>query len=390
MLNFDIKELSNIKFSMQDLKDYYDKVKKYENLKWTPEGTDTLTHKVNKMYSWAIQSNLKDPTKPCPPYDIKHDDTVLGTFDNPTELVFGFGKYFIDAIPNIRQTVISAHPPGTTIQQHIDNTEFVKIHIPIKTNKNSFFVFENNRYNLEVGKAYLINTTREHGTINNGDDDRIHFIFKIPIETVNELLSTEWILDPNQIDFDIKKIDNIHFSQKDLEDYYTDIKENFDYLKWTMPDTPNTKLGGLYGYGILTNKDNPDECTDPPGSRKDKTRYNPLIKPTKMLKGFAKKLFDQIPYMEELVITGHPSNSGIPSHVDKDEHVRVHIPLYTNNDSNFIVNETVYILEPNNAYIVNTKRIHTTINNGKCDRVHLHFKIPIGKINTFLKKDIQI
>ena len=174
MFDFDIKELPNFKFSLQELKDYYAKVVQHDNLKWQPNSTNTLDHKVNNVYSWAIQSNLKDATKPCPPYDIKHDSEVLGTFDNPTELVFGFGKYIIDAIPDIRQTVISAHPPGTVIQQHIDNTEFVKVHIPIQTNDQSYFVFGDSKYNLQEGKAYLINTTNQHGTINQGDTDRVH------------------------------------------------------------------------------------------------------------------------------------------------------------------------------------------------------------------------
>jgi hypothetical protein len=390
MFDFDIKELPNFKFSLQELKDYYAKVSQYDNLKWQPNSTNTLDHKVNGVYSWAIQSNLKDATKPCPPYDIKHDTEVLGTFDNPTELVFGFGKYIVDAIPDIRQTVISAHPPGTVIQQHIDNTEFVKVHIPIQTNNQSYFVFGDSKYNLQEGKAYLINTTNQHGTINQGDTDRIHLIFKIPVDNVDELLNAEWILDPSQINFDCKKIENIKFNFSELEDYYDDLVDNFDYLKWTMPEVPGTNLKGLYGYAILTNCENVDERPLPPGMRKDKKAFDPIIKPTKMLKGFAKKLYDQIPYIEELVITGHPENSGIPPHADKDEHVRVHIPLYANNDSHFIINEHPYVLEPNNVYIVNTKRIHTTINKGSTDRIHLHFKIPIGKINIFLRTQINV
>ena len=44
----------------------------------------------------------------------------------------------------------------------------------------------------------------------------------------------------------------------------------------------------------------------------------------------------------------------------------------------------------NYVYIVNTKRIHTTINKGSTDRIHLHFKIPIGKINIFLRTQINV
>jgi len=389
MFDFDIKELPNIKFSIEDLQDYFSKVVEYDNLKWQPNDI-TVDHKVNNLYSWAIQSNLKDPTKPCPPYDIKHDDEVIGTFDNPTELVFGFAKLVIDSIPEIRQTVISAHPPGTTINQHIDNYEFLKVHMPIKTNKNSFFVFGDKRYNLEVGKAYLINTMREHGTTNDGDTDRIHLIFKIPIAVVDDLLKTEWIFDPEQIGFDMLPLPNIRFSFTELENYFLDIKQQYDYLRWTMPDVSNTNLGGLYGYAILTNKEDPEERADPPGIRSNKSKYEPLNKPTKMLKGFAKKLYTEFPYMEELVITGHPPGTGIPSHVDRDEHIRIHFPIYSNKQSHFIINENDYVLKPGIAYIINTKRMHTTINNGDNDRVHLHFKIPIGKINQIINAKVRV
>ena len=50
--------------------------------------------------------------------------------------------------------------------------------------------------------------------------------------------------------------------------------------------------------GILTNKDNIDDACDPPGTRKDKKQYDPLNTPTKILFGFAHKLYEAFPYME--------------------------------------------------------------------------------------------
>ncbi len=391
ILDFDIKELPNFKFSHSQLLEYYEEiVKEYQHLKWTPENTNQLSHSVSKMYSWAIQSNLKNVNKPCPPYDIKHDIETIGTFDQSTDLMFGFGKLIVDAIPQIRQTVISVHPPGTIIQDHIDNPEFLKIHIPITTDKDSYFVFENQSYNLEEGKAYLINTTRLHGTINKGESDRAHFIFKIPINVVEQILNNDWIFDSKKLNFEILELSNVSFNFNELQDYYINIVKNFNYLKWTMPWIKETNLGGLYGYGILTNKENIEEPCDPPGIRKDKDRYNALIKPTRMLHGFSKKLYDNIPYMEELVITGHPPKTGIPPHIDKDEHIRIHLPIFSNPQSFFIINGNRYILEPKKIYAVNTKLMHHTINEGPDDRIHLHFKIPIGKFYNFLNTEIRV
>lgn len=199
MFDFKIKKLTNIKFDIEELINYFHELEKnYQHLKWTvPDDLDALTHRIDEIYSWAIQSNLKDPTQPCPPYHIqkKEDRDPSDSFQVPTELIFGFGKKIIDEFPNVRQTIIACHPPGTFIDQHTDTEKFVKIHIPIKTNENSFFVFGDEKFNLEVGNAYMINTTLMHGTENNGTTDRIHLIFKITEEDARHILKTDYVLD---------------------------------------------------------------------------------------------------------------------------------------------------------------------------------------------------
>lgn len=183
-LNFNIKHLDNVQFSYDELVDYYETVKsQYDHLRWVPDGYDQKDHAVNNIYGWAIQSNYTDPEIPCPPYHFDHECVVKDpneSFSIPTKLIFGFAKKIIDTFPEVRQTVLSAHPPGTVINQHIDNTEYFKIHIPIYTNNKSYFVFGDEKYVLEQGKAYFINTKYMHGTENAGDTERVHLIFKIP------------------------------------------------------------------------------------------------------------------------------------------------------------------------------------------------------------------
>lgn len=197
-MDFKVKKLSNIQFDPAELLDYYNTVKDlFPQLMWTvPNNFDTKTHNVSKMYSWAIQSNLKDPTKPCPPYHIDGIDNVdaLDSFSVPTALIFGFAKKLISALPNIRQTSIAGHPPGTRIDLHPDNDEFLKIHIPIKTNPNAWFCFEDEKFNLEVGSAYMINTIIPHGTDNLGTTDRVHLIFKFPIADAGNILNTDYTI----------------------------------------------------------------------------------------------------------------------------------------------------------------------------------------------------
>ncbi len=44
----------------------------------------------------------------------------------------------------------------------------------------------------------------------------------------------------------------------------------------------------------------------------------------------------------------------------------------------------LYILEAGKAYLVNTKRTHSTNNKGDSDRIHLMFKVPIGHVNKII------
>lgn len=198
MLEFKVKQLANIKFNMIELLEYYNTlVSDYQHLKWTvPSTMNTLTHRVDSMYSWAIQSNLKDPTLPCPPYHIQDKELVdsKDTFQVPTDLIFGYGRKILDTFPNVRQTVIACHPPDTFIDQHIDTEQFVKIHVPIITNSQSYMVFGDELYNLRVGSMYMINTSYMHGVHNRGTTDRVHLIFKITLSDAQNILNLEYSL----------------------------------------------------------------------------------------------------------------------------------------------------------------------------------------------------
>lgn len=198
MFDFKIKKLDNLKFSLDELLEYYKQVSSnFPHLKWTlPPNIDAKSHKVSKMYSYAAQSNLLNPNIPCPPYHIDdgNERTPNNDFSVATPLLFGFAKKIVDTLPSIRQTGIAGHPPGTRIDLHPDNDQFLKIHIPIETNPDAWFFFEDEKFNLEVGHAYMINTTLLHGTDNLGSTDRVHLLCKFPISVAQEILDTEYVL----------------------------------------------------------------------------------------------------------------------------------------------------------------------------------------------------
>jgi hypothetical protein len=197
MLDFKIQRLDNVKFNHAELIAYYHTLKHdYDHMKWQA----TTGEFSDLAYSWAIQTKMKDATRPCSPYHLPTDDPneFIGDFDRPTELIFGFGKKIIDAFPEVKQTVITVHYPGSKLPWHIDAEEYLsdhwKIHIPIETNNFSYFLYEGEKFVLETGHAYLVNTSINHATDNQGTTERAHLIFKIPVSHVDAILNTEYIL----------------------------------------------------------------------------------------------------------------------------------------------------------------------------------------------------
>ena len=67
-----------------------------------------------------------------------------------------------------------------------------KLHIPLVTNEDALFTFGKERevkYNMKVGKIYILNTNAYHGTENNGKTDRAHFITRIDDSIIQDVIA---------------------------------------------------------------------------------------------------------------------------------------------------------------------------------------------------------
>jgi hypothetical protein len=210
MPNFKIKRMDNFKFNHQELIDYYDELEQnYQHLKWavsevyTPSTTpiDKTVHSVDGFYNWAVQSDLKDPTKPCPAYRVGDTEEIVnenlsGNYDVPTEIIFGFAEKLINLFSQFdpTQTLVVVHPPGTRIGFHVDTGNYVKIHLPIKSNSQSLFEYNDKVFVMEPGYAYLTNVSIPHATINNGTTDRVHLIFRVSDKFISMLETQEFVV----------------------------------------------------------------------------------------------------------------------------------------------------------------------------------------------------
>lgn len=196
-LDFKFKELPNIKFSHAALLEYYETItKEFQYLKWEYAmlgySLDYLGCKLDGVYSWALHIPGNDVDSPQGPFQFPHSEEA--EFRTPTALIFGEPKKILDLLPNPYHGIIVAHPPGCVVHCHYDNPgdteeEFIKIHIPIKTNDNAYFLLDGDEINFKVGSVYLVNTSLLHGCRNDGDSDRIHLIITVPLDKVEEIIN---------------------------------------------------------------------------------------------------------------------------------------------------------------------------------------------------------
>ena len=75
---------------------------------------------------------------------------------------------------NLFYTRLMRLPPGKCYPSHTDTT--VRVHIPIVTNEDNFFIIEDEIIRLPVGSAYRIDTTRTHTFVNASTKPRVHMI----------------------------------------------------------------------------------------------------------------------------------------------------------------------------------------------------------------------
>lgn len=181
--DFLVKEL-DIEFDLNYALEYLETLEtEYGHLRWNADdelnnvNDAELQDNIKGVYGWGLQSNLEDLNHPCPPYNIHKSGS--DTYRN-TPLIFGFAEWILEKFPYARQMSVAAHPPGTKIRTHTDTDTWFKIHIPLLTTNNSYFIYDNQKFVMEAGKMYFVNTSVPHSTSNDGDDIRTHLFFKVP------------------------------------------------------------------------------------------------------------------------------------------------------------------------------------------------------------------
>jgi hypothetical protein len=122
---------------------------------------------VKELQDWTTSYNR-------PMWQIlkKHIEPVLLEAVKPYE--YEKGKF--------SRVMLAKLPAKQRIKIHADGSEKAtfphKIHVPLVTNKNTFFYVGKVKRHFKKGYAYEVNNKSKHYAINNGDSDRIHLIFE--------------------------------------------------------------------------------------------------------------------------------------------------------------------------------------------------------------------
>lgn len=197
-----LRTILNFTVDIRELTDYYNKISNdFQHLKWDYSiGKDTITDEWKERLSrnpetmlpfgWAIQSNLKDLSEPCPPHNITSHERVQ--YRN-TPLCFGIIEKLQNKLPFAYRYAISVLPPTAKVELHSDQEDELTVWIPICSNGSAGITFVVDDKEIPIvtpanGNAILFDTTVPHYTMNNGDTDRVALMFRFNVKYKDELL----------------------------------------------------------------------------------------------------------------------------------------------------------------------------------------------------------
>jgi len=197
----------NFKVDLSELQDYYKILnQKYQYLDWSWEkcGDDIVDQWKDAAYAdpdnllthgWAIQSNLKDLSLPCPPWNISKHETV--EYRN-TVLAFGIIERLQQQLPFAYRWAVSVQPFGGKVSLHSDQEDECTVWIPIYSNGTAITFVTDDKgkdYCLDSdGSAYLLDTTIPHYTYNPSAQDRVTIIFRLNTRHLPQLLEVQGLI----------------------------------------------------------------------------------------------------------------------------------------------------------------------------------------------------
>lgn len=136
------------------------------------------------MISWPVEKDI-----PIPPsfladlsiYPEINSSDYESSFKVMDKFKYGYMNTLYQLLGDdiLKALRITIHEPGAVIDKHNDGNNSIRFHIPIITDDKAYFYYGDNnerKYNLKVGKMYIINTHITHSTVNDGNSTRAHLL----------------------------------------------------------------------------------------------------------------------------------------------------------------------------------------------------------------------
>jgi Aspartyl/Asparaginyl beta-hydroxylase len=187
---------------------------------------------------------------------------------------------------------------------------------------------------------------------------------------------------------------NFKVDLNQLRSYYNELKASYQEYNWSYMDNPEDIRDDIYNFNNQYNKKRnafgwaitvPEILSDNkkvvPWTNIHKdfvygSEHLATEKQTPMVFGIIKKLMEIFPYAKQVSLTVFVPGAHIVPHKDEDYLIRVHIPIYTSKDAKWLTwNGYQPLDEVGQAYLCDTRDIHSVYNDGDSDRVHLLFAI---------------
>ena len=153
------------------------------------ESSSWIDHFVTENYegNWNVLP-LRGPKGAQHPVMMVYSDPTCESFeDTPFLELCPYFRDVLDTFPfELHAVRLMALHPGSRIKEHRDHDlsvedGAVRLHIPIRTNKDVEFYLNGSRVYMEVGECWYLRLSDPHSVYNGSKEIRVHLVVDAPV-----------------------------------------------------------------------------------------------------------------------------------------------------------------------------------------------------------------
>ena len=168
---------------------------------------------------------------------------------------------------------------------------------------------------------------------------------------------------------------DIQINTEAAKKYYKDLEETFINQKWQGPGdvcSVENNANNVYGWGLQTLNDPalPYHMYENPTETNHK-----IYKKTVNCIDWGSKLIDFFPTCYRSLLVVSPPGTVITPHTDPSTKFKIHIPIHTNKDHVWYLEDGEFYMEEGKVYALDVSYVHGTENKSKTNRVHAILEI---------------